>query len=193
MWNPVPFCKRYCRPCNVSRQESGLLVGLILVAFAFPGAAGGDVSGARAGVRPGVVSADQGFQLPGVAAPELAKLFTPRNAPDGAYQVTVVEASLFRALDLIRRSLPPGYHLATTAGAWRAVWLDPLDAFGRSGSYDRAKVAQLYLGRKVQVARGPVEREGRVVGALTLFWPYPDATLTRLEPRTLAILLRTGE
>ena len=33
-------------------------------------------------------------------------------------------------------------------------YLEPLDAFGNAGSYDRAKLARLYGGRRVTVVRG---------------------------------------
>lgn len=134
-----------------------------------------------------------GWQLPGRPAPELARLFTPLSAPDGTYDVTVLGEGIEEAIDRVRRALPVDFRMGTPPGAWKAERFDPLDAFGEAGIYDRAKVAQLYLGRKVSVARGPIERDRRVVAALTLFSPYPDPTLSRLEPGTLAILLRTGQ
>ncbi len=130
--------------------------------------------------------------LPGAAAPALARLFTPPHVPEGTYQVAVLDEGIVAALRRVREALPPGVRTGNPPGAWRAESLDPLDAFGRAGTYDRAKLAQLYWGRHVTVVRGPIERDGRVVGALTLVSPHPDPTLTRLEPGTLAILLRTG-
>jgi hypothetical protein len=130
--------------------------------------------------------------LPGAAAPALARLFTPSHVPDGTYQVTELNVGVKDSLDRIRQALPAGYRLGTPPGAWQAETLEPLGAFGRAGGFDRARLAQLYWGRQVSVVRGPIERDGRVVGALTLFSPYPDATLTRLEPGTLAILMKTG-
>ena len=67
--------------------------------------------------------------------------------------------------------------------------MDPLEAFGTAGAYDRSKVARLYTGGRVSVVRGPVERGGKVVAAVTLISPYPDPTLSRLEKGTLVILL----
>ncbi len=131
--------------------------------------------------------------LPGEPAPELGRLFTPQSVPAGTYEVRVLKEGIDGAPGLVRRSLPPGFQLGTPPGAWQVEKLEALDAFGRAGTYDRARLAQLYWGRKVLVVRGPVERDGRVVGALTLFSPYPDASFTRLEPGTLAILLKTGE
>jgi len=68
--------------------------------------------------------------------------------------------------------------------------MDSLEAFGTAGLYDRSKVARLYAGRRVSVVRAPIERDGRTIAAVTLISPYPDATLTRLEPGTMVIVLR---
>jgi hypothetical protein len=67
--------------------------------------------------------------------------------------------------------------------------MDPLQAFGEAGSYQRTTVARLYGGLKAKVVRIPIEREGRTVAAVTLVSPYPDPTLSRLEPGTMAIVL----
>jgi hypothetical protein len=132
------------------------------------------------------------IELPGRPAPELARLFTPRSVPASTYQVSTLDGGVDRALARVRDSLPAGVRLGTPPGAWEPKPFDPLEAFGRAGEYDRAKVAQLYLGREVVVASGPIERDGRTVGALTLFSPYPDPSLSRLEAGTLAILMRRG-
>jgi hypothetical protein len=132
------------------------------------------------------------LRLPGEPAPRLARIFTPQHVRGAVYEVTVLAESLDRAVQHVRATLAPGFSLGTPPGAWQAQALDPLEAFGRAGTYDRSRVAQLYAGRRVSVVRGPIERDGRVEGALTLLSPYPDPTLTRLEPGTLAILLKTG-
>ncbi len=67
--------------------------------------------------------------------------------------------------------------------------MDPLEAFGEAGTYPRTTVARLYTGTRAQVVRFPIERNGRTVAAVTLISPYPDPTLSRLEPGTLAIIL----
>ena len=185
MWNPVPFYKRYCQRGGLSRRASGRATAPISLAFA---ALALWISG---GWTAGLAGAPD-LPLPGVSAPELARLFTPQHVPAGTYQVTVVQEGIEAALGVLRQTLPPGFRLGTPPGAWQAQKLDPLDAFGRAGTYDRARMAQLYLGKKVSVARGPIELDGRAVGAVTLFSPYPDPTLTRLEPGTLLIGMRTG-
>ena len=184
MRNPVSLFKQYCRLGDVSSCRWSPPAGLLLLA----------VSALITGAAPWAINALEGpgIPLPGAAAPALARLFTPSHVPDGTYQLTVQKEGLEDALGRVRQVLPAGFRLGTPPGAWQAESLDPLDAFGRAGTYDRARLAQLYWGRKVSVVRGPIERDGRVVGALTLFSPYPDPTLTRLEPGTLAILLKTG-
>jgi hypothetical protein len=52
-------------------------------------------------------------------------------------------------------------------------------------------VAQLYVGRRLSVARGSVLEDGRVIASVTLISPYPDATLTRLERGTMIVVFRT--
>jgi len=69
----------------------------------------------------------------------------------------------------------------------------PADAFGRSGDYDRSKLARLYGARRASVARGPRLENGRVVESWTLVSPYPSVALERLEPGTLLIVQRLPE
>jgi hypothetical protein len=137
--------------------------------------------------------AAEDVQLPGVPSPELAKLFTPRHVRESAYQVTVLKDGIEGAVRIVQGALAPGVGPDDPAGAWRAQQLDPLEAFGTAGVYDRSRLARLYAGRRVSVVRGPVERNGAVVAAVTLISPHPDATLSRLKPGTLAILLRVRE
>jgi hypothetical protein len=165
----------------MSSQTVGLYPAVVLLALT----AIVWVSGSDAAAR-------TDFQLPGVPAPQLARIFTPQHEPDAACQVTVLKEGIEGALRRVKEALPPGFRLGTPPGSWQKQALDPLEAFGTAGTYDRARLAQLYWGRTVSVVRGPVERDGRVAGALTLVSPYPDPTLTRLESGTLAILLKTG-
>ncbi|MGE5242814.1 MAG: hypothetical protein ACM3SQ_01120 [Betaproteobacteria bacterium] len=103
-------------------------------------------------------------------APELARLFTPPHPRLGRYEVCTTP----RSLDLV------------APHDWKTDALAPLDAFGAAGPYDRAAVARLYGGRSVRVARGWVQEQNRFE-SWTLLSPYPDASLTRLEPGTLVI------
>ena len=179
MWNAVSFFKQYCRAAGVSshwRTLIGVVTVLLLTeALSWPGAA---------------VVAAQDLKPPGASAPQLAKLFTPLQAPEGTYQVTVLREGIDDALRLVKGALAPEARPGEPAGSWQAQALDPLEAFGTAGPYDRSKVARLYTGRRATVVRGPVERDGRVVAAVTLVSPHPDPTLSRLETGTLVILLR---
>jgi len=75
------------------------------------------------------------------------------------------------------------------AESWPVRKIDPLEAFGEAGAYPRTTVARLYTGVRAQVVRAPIERNGRTVAAVTLISPYPDPTLSRLEPGTMIIVL----
>jgi hypothetical protein len=106
----------------------------------------------------------------------LTALFTPLRPQRGRYEVCTTP-----------RPLPN-----VAEPSW-AVELDgPLDAFGPAGPYDRSALAQLYGGRRAAVARGWVEDDGQFE-AITLISPYPNATLTALEPGTLVIRYFLGE
>jgi len=102
--------------------------------------------------------------------PAYAGLFTPPQPRLGRYETCVVDAPL-------ERVAPEG---------WAAEPVDPVDAFGAAGLYDRSRLERLYAGRRPMVARGWVESHGRFE-SWTLVSPYPDPTLTTLRPGTLAI------
>src|SRR5690349_18434390 len=102
----------------------------------------------------------------------LATLFAPARAGIGRYEVC--------------RSPAPLPDLADPE--WTVESLAPLDALGNAGAYDRAAVARLYGGNRPTVARGWRTRGGSLESA-TLVSPYPDPTLSRLEPGTLIIRL----
>ena len=125
--------------------------------------------------------------LPGRSAPALAKLFTPRTAPAGSYAASVLELPLDRATALVRQRLGQESAPAGADGAWRAVRTAPLDAFGATAPYNKSQLAQLYVALPANVVRAPVAQDGTVIGSVTLISPYPDPTLSRLEPGTLVI------
>ena len=102
--------------------------------------------------------------------PAFAALFTPPRPVLGRYEVCTDPRPL-----------------ADIAPAdWVIEALEPADAFGGAGSYDHAAVASLYGGRRPRVARGWTETADRFE-AVTLISPYPNATVTTLEPGTLVI------
>ena len=105
--------------------------------------------------------------------PALTALFTPPRPSVGRYEVcTTTEPSV----DIAAR----GPHFGPIE------LLEPSDAFGAAGSYDRAALARLYRGKRLRVARGWSEN-GERFESITLLSPYPDATLTRLVPGTMVI------
>ena len=100
--------------------------------------------------------------------PALVSLFTPAHPRLGRYEVCASDAPL----------------QPVNGGDIEAV--EALDAFGTAGSYDRSKLARLYGGTRVRVARGWT-RAGDTVESITRLSPYPDPTLTHLLPGTLEI------
>jgi hypothetical protein len=186
MRNRVSSYKQYCRRPEVSSN------GVVRAGVALAGLALWASLGAVPAARTAEVPHQQptAFVVPGAAAPALARLFTPRHAPAGAYEVTVLDGNIEQAratvLAAAREDTGPA------AGQPPPVReLDPLQAFGEAGSYQQTTVARLYTGRKARVVRIPVERNGRTIAAVTLISPYPDASLSRLEEDTLLILLHT--
>ena len=121
------------------------------------------------------------FALPGAAAPacgpELTDLFAPRRPQLGHYEVCVVDEPLAA---VGAAGAADGWHYAAVER------LEVLDAFGTAGAYDRARMAQLYGGRRVEVRRGWRQR-GDEFESVTLLSPYPDTTLSRLNPGTMTI------
>ena len=105
--------------------------------------------------------------------PALAALFAPRQPRIGSYEVCTTPEPLSRAT-------PAGW----TMGAPENI--DPLDAFGAAGSYDRSALARLYGGARARVVHG-WRREGGRFESVTLISPFPDATLTHLRTGTMLI------
>ena len=180
MRNGVSLLKQYPPRSRLSSTCRAIAVLSALLLSTLPRT--GDVSAAGA----------QSVDPPGAAAPALARLFTPLQAPAGAYRVTVLAEGIDGALERVKKALAPDAPAGAPAGSWQVQQMDPLEAFGTTGAYDRSKVARLYTGRRVSVVRGPVERDGKVVAAVTLISPYPDATLSRLEKGTLVIVINVA-
>src|SRR5262245_16474373 len=76
-----------------------------------------------------------------VCDPALARLFAPARPVLGRYEVCTTAAAL-------EEQPADGF---TYGGVEH---LEALDIFGTAGSYDRAKLAQLYNGRRARVLRG---------------------------------------
>jgi hypothetical protein len=108
--------------------------------------------------------------------PVLTALFTPPRPSIGRYQICTTA----EPFDVVAAPTAEGPHYGPSE------MLDPLDAFGAAGAYNRAALARLYGGKRVRVARGWIESADRFE-SVTLLSPYPDATLTRLLPGTMII------
>jgi hypothetical protein len=120
--------------------------------------------------------------------PGYLALFTP--APHRAdYRAAVSPLGL----DDVLRALGADDALIRAPGAWSPRSQLPADAFGRSGTYDRWKLARLYGARQPRVARGARIADGGAIESWTLVSPYPSPDLTRLEPGTLLIVLRIAQ
>lgn len=156
-------------------------------------------------------------QVPGTWSDAHRLLFTPRAAPPEAYVVKVLPSPMAvarpqvmqtlgvvggladgsqAAPDVSRKAAAPDAARKTAdashgaGGSWAVKRLEVAEAFGLSGSYEPVRLARLFNGRRVEVSRGPVVRDGRTIAAVTLISPYPDPTLSRIEPGTLVIVLR---
>ena len=105
----------------------------------------------------------------------LASLFTPPRPVAGRYEVSVSADPIETVA-----AVSPDTHFGPVEVT------DWFGAFGAAGTYDRARVARLYGGQGVRVARG-WRQTGNGFESVTLISPYPDASLTRLNPGTLTI------
>jgi hypothetical protein len=104
------------------------------------------------------------------ADPVLTRLFTPAHPQLGRYEVCATSRPI---ADVAPRG-------------WTVDARPALDAFGAIGGFDKAELARLYGGRRAQVARGWTQ-DGDHFEAVTLVSPYPNASLTSLEPGTLIV------
>jgi hypothetical protein len=121
----------------------------------------------------------------GRPAPDLQMRLVPRSAPPGSYEVYVSTESIDVLAARLRAegsSWPPG--------AWEIERLEPLDAFGADGPYDRFRLAFLFAGQRPRVARGPLIEAGRSQGVISLVSPYPTAQFDSLDAGTLIIVRR---
>src|SRR5437868_1544520 len=81
--------------------------------------------------------------------PALTRLFTPLHPQVGTYEVCTDTRPLESLTTSAGGSEGPG-HVQYSA----VEELEPLDAFGRTGTYDRAALVRLFGGRRVRVVRG---------------------------------------
>ncbi len=125
-----------------------------------------------------ILAAAQGPNGPAYSCdPALAALLTPPRPLVGRYEVCTTPSSID---DVLADAGP----LGPTYGSVEAI--DPLDALGTGGPYDRSALARLYGGRRARVARGWM-REGNGLVSITLVSPHPNRTLTALVSGTLVV------
>src|SRR5262245_59308824 len=105
--------------------------------------------------------------------PVLTRLFTPLHPQLGHYEVCTTGEPLAAIVQADHRE-------------WAIEDLEPLEAFGAAGMYDRSALTRLYGGRHVKVARGWTEAKDRFE-SVTLLSPYPDASFTQLQDGTMLI------
>ena len=117
----------------------------------------------------------------------LERQFTPIVAPGGTYVVSTVA----RSIEEVAASLK-SLDTAPVPGAWSLAHPEAHEAFGQAGLYDRYRLAQLFGGRRLKVARGSLIVEGHRI-AYTLISPYPDGTLSRIVAGTMVIQVRLDE
>ena len=123
----------------------------------------------------------------GRASPALTRLFTPQTVPPGTYQVFVSEApieDLVKALAAADRS--------RSRGEWDVQRPEGAGAFGILGTANRSRLARLFRGARVDLARGSIQEGSRAV-AYTLISPYPDASLSAVRKGTLIVRLLVPE
>jgi hypothetical protein len=129
-----------------------------------------------------VVAATQ----PALGTPDaaLARLFTPVSAPPGRYVVYRSDRPIGDIVKDLKAQDP-----SPSPGAWEPTRPEAHDAFGQEGAYDRSRLARLFRGQRVTLIRGSLRRgEGHT--SYTLISPYPNASLTVIEPGTLVIEFR---
>jgi hypothetical protein len=118
-------------------------------------------------------------------APAFVALFTPAFPP-GAYEAYVTAAPL----EAVLRRLDSDPAILRPPGAWRVTPAAAREAFAGHGTHNPWQLARLYGGRAASVARGPRGEGSRPSESWTLISPYPDATLSKLEPGTLLLVVR---
>jgi hypothetical protein len=108
----------------------------------------------------------------------LAGRITPARPISGRNEVCTTPDALE---DVLRADVTGrGVHMGSTDA------VDPLDAFGTAGPYDRLALSRLYGSRRARVTRG-WSGAGHDLVSTTYVSPYPGPTFTTLEPGTLII------
>jgi hypothetical protein len=113
------------------------------------------------------------------ASPAHAAVFAP-PARASLYAFATAPEGLDDAVAYYRTRWP-----SPDPRSWQIERTGPLEVFDGAALVDRARLAQLYGGKPVRVARGPITDNGRVTHTVLLMSPYPDPELRRLDGGTL--------
>ena len=157
------------RAIQIRRQSGGVIRRIVIILKKPAGVCAVAIIGSLGGATLPAANG-QGDPRPMTCDPALAARFTPRRALLGRYEVCTDP----RPLEDVA---PAG---------WEVLALDPVDAFGAAGLYDRTALTHLYAGAHAAVARGWTKTADRFE-SLTFISPHPNAALTALEPGTLVI------
>ena len=117
------------------------------------------------------------FMISQACDPALTVLFAPPRPEIGHYEVCTSSG----AFDAV---MADGRRNGIQFGGVEA--LEPLDAFGSAGTYNRFALTRLYGGMRVRVVHGWRQTADRFE-SVTLLSPHPDAALTHLKPGTMII------
>jgi hypothetical protein len=123
-------------------------------------------------------------EAPGETSSQLAALFAPAGAPDGAYVAYATSEPLTRVLAWYERER------LVDKDAWRVRSLLAGDIFGTAAPVDRWRLAQLFGARRAGVGRTTITRHGQVLRSITAVSPYPAPELDRLVEGTLILVFR---
>lgn len=127
--------------------------------------------------------ADGRLPDPGAYSPALTRRLTPSSVPEGTYRIYVSDATLEAQLETLR-----ALDAAHAPGEWEVAEADVLGVLAAgAGVSDRARLARLFGGRRLHVARGAIEDGTRLV-AYTVVSPHPDATLHSIDGGSLVIV-----
>lgn len=118
----------------------------------------------------------------------LTRRLTPLTVAEGTYRIYVSEAPLDVRVEALRAADP-----AHAPGEWEVEQADVLGVLGpTAGIADRARLARLFGGRRLRVARGAIRNGARLV-AYTILSPYPDPTLSGTDGGTLVIVFQVPQ
>jgi hypothetical protein len=113
------------------------------------------------------------------ASPAHALIFAP-PARVALFSFATTDERLDRVAAYYRQRWP-----SDDPRSWKVETSGPADAFDGAALFDRARLARLYGGKVMRIARGPIVENGHVTHTVLLVSPYPDPELKSLYQGTL--------